>query len=307
MLQRGQAMSATAQRLNIRSAVAKLAPLAIQSQLVITHGNGPQVGLLALQTAANDPEPWPLDVLDAETEGMIGYVIEQEIRNALHLHSSSAGGVKRPLASILTMVRVDPQDPAMQNPTKFVGPVYSPEDASKLAQQRGWTFKPDGAPHHQRRVVPSPLPQQIIQLEPIKWLLEKGSVVIAAGGGGIPCAENAKGELEGVEAVIDKDLASSLLAKQLQADAFIMLTDVDAVFLNYGTKDAKAIKQANPDEMDYRQFAAGSMGPKVQAACEFAKETGKRAYIGGLANLEGLLKGESGTEISRDFEGVVTR
>ena len=225
LLRRGQPMTAENQRENVRIAAKALAPITEGNQLVISHGNGPQVGLLALQSAAyEEVEAYPLDVLGAQTEGMIGYMIEQELGNLLP--------IEVPFATILTMVEVDPEDPAFQNPTKPIGPIYKHEDAKLLETEKGWKMKPDG--DYWRRVVPSPEPHRIFEMRPIHWLLEHGTIVICAGGGGIPTIYNSEGNLEGVEVVIDKDRASSLLAFELEADLLIMATDADGVYLNLG-------------------------------------------------------------------------
>jgi len=298
LLKRGEPMTAANQRSNVRIAAQALAPVAAQARIVIAHGNGPQVGLLALQGAAYDKvETYPLDVLDAETEGMIGYMIEQELGNLLPF--------ERPFATLLTMVEVDPGDPAFGNPTKFIGPVYTKPDADRLAKEKGWAFKADG--EHWRRVVPSPQPKRIFEMRPIKWLLERNTVVIAAGGGGIPTMyePGANRKLVGVECVIDKDLASELLARELDADLFIMLTDIDAVYVDWGKPTQKAIRRASPAAIGAMPFPAGSMGPKVEAACRFASATGKRAAIGALADLSRILTGEAGTTVSADESGVV--
>src|SRR4051794_30573528 len=227
LLRRGQPMTADNQRENIRVAAEALAPVAEEHELVVSHGNGPQVGLLALQGAAyREVETYPLDVLGAQTEGMIGYLIEQELGNLLPK--------EKPLATVLTMVEVDPADPAFENPTKFIGPVYSREDAERLAGEKGWTVKPDG--DKWRRVVASPEPRQLFEIRPVEWLLEKGAVVICTGGGGIPTMyEPGTNHLVGAEVVVDKDRASALLARDLDADLFVMATDVDAVYRDWGT------------------------------------------------------------------------
>ena len=227
LLKRGEPMTADAQRTNVQVAAASLAPVAGAHELVISHGNGPQVGLLALQAAAyTEVEPYPLDVLGAQTEGMIGYLIEQELGNLLPADA--------PLATMLTMIEVSHDDPAFDDPTKFVGPIYSDEDAARLAAEKEWVFKRDG--DHMRRVVASPVPQRIFELRPIRWLLDHGTVVICAGGGGIPTtwAAGSERRLTGIEAVIDKDLASELLARDLDVDLFVMATDVDAVYDDVG-------------------------------------------------------------------------
>jgi carbamate kinase len=298
LLKRGEEMSAENQRRNVRAAARALAPIAEQHQLVVGHGNGPQVGLLALQGAAYERvETYPLDVLGAQTEGMIGYMIEQELGNLMPFH--------RPLATLLTMVEVDPADPAFQNPTKFIGPIYPKPEADRLAAERGWTFKLDG--QHWRRVVASPEPKRIFEVRPIRWLLRHGTIVIAAGGGGIPTMyqDGDERRLVGTECVIDKDLASELLARELRADLFVMLTDADAVFLDWGKATQRPIRRASPGALSELEFAAGSMGPKVTAACRFAALTGKRAAIGALEDLDAILQGTAGTTVDPRAEGIV--
>lgn len=295
LLRRGQAMTSENQRENVRTAAEQMAKVAPTNQLVIAHGNGPQVGLLALQGAAHDPKnPYPLDVLGAETEGMIGYMIEQEMGNLLPFEV--------PFATILTQVEVDSADPAFKTPTKPIGPVYLKEDAERLAKEKGWAIAPDGDKF--RRVVASPRPKRIFEIRPVKWLLEKGTIVICAGGGGIPTMYDGNKKLRGVEAVIDKDLCSALLAQELEADLLVIATDVDGVCINWGKPDQKTIAQAHPAELEKMGFAAGSMGPKVQAACEFARATGKRAAIGALADIEKIVRGEGGTQVSVTYQGI---
>ena len=287
LLRRGQPMTAKNQRENVRIAAQALAPIAAGNQLVISHGNGPQVGLLALQSAAyEEVEAYPLDVLGAQTEGMIGYMIEQELGNLLP--------IEYPFATILTMVEVDPEDPAFDEPTKPIGPVYSEAEAKRLEADKGWAMKPDG--EQWRRVVPSPEPHRIFEMRPIHWLLEKGTIVICAGGGGIPTIYNKEGNLEGVEVVIDKDRASALLAFELEADLLIMATDTDGVYLDWGTEGAHRIERTTPDEIEKYEFAAGSMGPKVEAAADFVSRTGQRAVIGALADIPAMVEGTSGTQ-----------
>ena len=294
LLRRGEEMTAENQRANVRIAAEALAVIATGNELIVSHGNGPQVGLLALQAGAyKEVEPYPLDVLGAQTEGMIGYMIEQEMGNLLPY--------EQPFATILTMVEVDPKDPAFGNPTKPIGPVYSKQDAKRLARKHGWTVKPDG--DYWRRVVPSPLPQHIFQLRPIRWLIEKGTIVICAGGGGIPTMYGEDRTLQGAEVVIDKDFASALLAKELDADLYIMATDVDAVYADWGQPDAKPIRQATYKDLKSGDFAAGSMGPKVIAACWFAEVTGRRAAIGALSDLARIVQGEAGTNIDPSRAG----
>jgi carbamate kinase len=255
---------------------------------VLSHGNGPQVGLLALQAAAyTEVEAYPLDVLGAQTEGMVGYMIEQELGNLLPFDV--------PLATILTMVEVDPDDPAFKNPTKFIGPVYDRAEADRLAADKGWDFKQDGAKW--RRVVPSPLPHRIFEIRPIEWLLEKNTIVICAGGGGIPTMYGRSSDrvLKGAEVVIDKDRASGLLARQLQADLYVMATDVDGVYLDWGQPTQRLLRRTTPAELAAEEFAGGSMGPKVEAACDFVGSTGRRAAIGALSDIERIVNGEAGT------------
>lgn len=295
LLRRGEALTAENQRRNVRVAAEALAPLAREHQLVISHGNGPQVGLLALQGAAyHQVEPYPLDVLGAQTEGMIGYMIEQELGNILPF--------EQPFATILSMVEVDPDDPAFENPTKPIGPVYNAEEARRLEQEKGWTMAKDG--DGCRRVVPSPLPKRIFQIRPVKWLLEKGCIVICAGGGGIPTFYGPDRKLQGAEAVVDKDRAGALLARELEADLFIMATDADAIYLDWGKPAQKAIRRVHPDELGRHGFAAGSMGPKVEAAIEFATRTGKTAAIGALADVEKIARGEAGTLVTAEAAGL---
>jgi carbamate kinase len=290
LLKRGEPMTAEVQRANVRIAAQALAPVSEKHQLVISHGNGPQVGLLALQGASYQAvEAYPLDVLGAETEGMIGYMIEQELGNLLPFEV--------PFATLLSMVEVDADDPGFKNPTKFVGPVYDKPEADRVAAEKGWVFKQDGAKW--RRVVPSPVPQRIFEIRPVKWLLDHGTIVICAGGGGIPTMyqPGADHKLAGVEAVIDKDLCSELLARELSADLLVMLTDADAVYADWGKPTQRPIRRTSPEALAGIQFAAGSMGPKVEAACRFAARTGKAAAIGALPDLSRIIAGEAGTTV----------
>jgi carbamate kinase len=300
LLQRGQPLTAENQRANAQTACAALAPVAMKHELVIAHGNGPQVGLLALQGSAYTAvETYPLDILDAQTEGMIGYIIEQELGNLLPQ--------ERPLATLVTMIEVDGADPAFGNPTKPIGPVYDKDEADRLTAEKGWAFKPDGESF--RRVVPSPAPKRIFEIGAIRLLLEQGAVVICAGGGGVPTRYTdedvpAGKRLVGVEAVIDKDLASALLAIDLDADLLAIVTDVDAAYANWGTPEQKRIRRADPSTLRGQGFAEGSMGPKVLAACEFVEKTGKRAVIGSMTDTPALLAGEAGTTVTLDAAGL---
>jgi len=297
LLRRGEPMTAENQRRNVRIAADALAPVAEHHKLVIAHGNGPQVGLLALQGAAYEQvETYPLDVLGAQTEGMIGYMIEQELGNRLPF--------ERPFATLLTMVEVDPHDPAFSNPTKFIGPIYDKGEADRLAAEKHWVFKQDGTAW--RRVVASPAPKRIFEIRPIKWLLDQNTIVIAAGGGGVPTMyEPGKVRtLAGVECVIDKDYASELLARDLDADLFVMLTDADAVYAGWGTPSQRPIRRATPHALGAMSFPAGSMGPKVAAACRFAEATGKDAAIGALEDLGRIIAGEAGTTVSARAAGI---
>ena len=296
LLQRGQALSAENQRENIRVAAGQMAEIHEQHELVIAHGNGPQVGLAALMDAAyTDVDPYPLDVLGAKTIGMIGYIIEQELGNIIPFEDH--------IITVLTQIVVDPADPAFQNPAKPVGPVYDKAEAEKLQSEKGWAMAPDG--EYFRKVVPSPLPQRIIEIDTIKMLVDNGVVVICAGGGGIPVAYDDESKLFGVEAVIDKDLASGLLAKGLDAEMFVMLTDVPSVYVDFGTQMQRAIRAAHPDAIEALDFPAGSMGPKVKGACKYVRETGFKSAIGQLSDLEAIMSGEAGTLISNDVNGIV--
>ena len=267
-------------------AVHALAPLARDHDLVITHGNGPQVGLLANESALDPdlPSPYPLDVLGAQTQGMIGYFFLQAFENALP---------GQQVVSLMCQTEVAADDPAFEEPTKFVGPIYSEDEARRLAGLRGWQVRPDGPSW--RRVVASPEPQSMVELPTIRMLLADGAVVICSGGGGIPVVRGSDGQLRGAEAVVDKDLATALLARNLEADALLVLTDVANVETDYGTSAARAIGRTTPSALRAGKFAAGSMGPKVEAACRFVEATGKPAMIGRLGEVAGLLAGRCGT------------
>ena len=293
LLRRGQPLTADNQLENIRRAAAQLARVASNHELVLTHGNGPQVGLLALQSAAYTAvESYPLDVLGAQTDGMIGYLLEQELANLLPL---------RTVTTLLTRVEVDPKDPAFAKPTKPIGPVYTQDEAKRVAAEKHWFMAPDGDSF--RRVVASPQPLRVLGLDPIRWLLERGALVIAAGGGGIPVVRGADGHsLQGVEAVIDKDLCSGVLAHELQADCLVIATDVAAVYLDWGTPQQRALGKVSPKTLSGLSFPAGSMGPKIDAACRFVQASGKRAVIGSLDQIEAMLSGDAGTQITLDGE-----
>jgi carbamate kinase len=299
LLKRGQRPDADVQQRNVAAAVAALGPLAAEHELVITHGNGPQVGILALQSAT-DPHlttPYPFDVLGAQTQGMIGYWLLQQLQNTL------AG---REVAAIINQTLVDANDPAFREPTKFVGETYSETEASALTASRGWTMRRDGSTW--RRVVGSPRPQRVVETSLIRLLLDSGAVVICAGGGGVPVIRNARGKLEGVEAVVDKDLTSALLAEALGADALLLLTDVHCVQLDFGKPNPKRIERATPESLRKLHFPSGSMGPKVEAVCRFVERTSGMAAIGRLEDVEAILAGRTGTAVTPTghFEGAHT-
>jgi len=289
LLRRGEPMTMSHQIANIRRAAQQIARLADGNQLIVAHGNGPQVGLLALQAAAAGPAgAAPLDVLDAESEGMIGYLLEQELANALP--------PQRQVATLLTRVEVDARDPAFTHPTKPIGPVYTEAEAKSLVISKGWSVAQDG--NDFRRVVASPRPQRIVALQPIHWLLGHDAVVIAAGGGGIPVTVAADGRTRcGVEAVIDKDLCSALLAADVDADLLLIATDVDAVYADWHTPCERVLSEVSVAGLRSMSFPAGSMGPKVEAACEFVLRTGRPAVIGSLDRIEAMASGTAGTRV----------
>jgi carbamate kinase len=296
LLRRGEPLESEIARRNAKVAAEALATLAREHQLVVTHGNGPQIGLLALQNEAyRDVPSYPLDVLGAESEGMIGYVMEQELGNALP-------GCQ--IASLLTQTVVDPADPAFARPTKPIGPTYSAEVAQRLASERGWAVAPDGADgsgtDRWRRVVASPGPRSIVELPTIRLLLDHNVLVICAGGGGIPVVVDAHGARYGVEAVVDKDLVTALLAQELGADLLVLLTDVTSVELDWGTPHARPLRETTVRELSEYQFAPGSMGPKVEAALSFVSNTGRPAAIGALADAAAVVNGTAGTMIRRN-------
>ncbi|WP_417713204.1 carbamate kinase [Pseudophaeobacter arcticus] len=292
LLRRGEPLTAAVQRTNVRLAALALADLARDHEIIVAHGNGPQVGLLALQGASYDPQkPWPLDVLGAETDGMIGYLIEQELMNALPKGSRCA--------SLLSRVEVDPKDPAFDTPSKPIGPVYTDKEAALAASDHGWQMVQE-ATGGMRRIVPSPMPLRVIGLEAIKVLLHAEHIVICAGGGGIPVIRNASGDMEGVEAVIDKDRTSALLALGLDADALLLLTDVPAVYRDFGAPNQTAISTTTPAKLGSLDLPPGSMGPKVAAAVAFATASGKLAGIGQLTDARAIIEGRAGTRVLAD-------
>ena len=289
LLRRGQKPDADVQEANVARAAAALASLGDQYELVITHGNGPQVGVLAMQSAA-DPHlttPYPFDVLGAQTQGMIGYWLLQAMQNNLP---------GRQVAAIINQTLVAAGDPAFDNPTKFVGEVFEEGEAKELAARRGWTVRRDGSGW--RRVVGSPRPQRVVETRLIRLLLNSGAVVVCAGGGGVPVIRNEQGHLEGVEAVVDKDLTAAVLAEALEADALLVLTDVPHVVRGFGTPEEVPILRATPAALRREDFPAGSMGPKVDAVCRFVEVTGDMAAIGRLEDAGAILNGDAGTIVT---------
>ena len=286
LLRRGEPLEADIQRKNIATAAKNIARIAEEYNVVLVHGNGPQVGLLALQNSAyTKVAPYPLDVLGAESQGMIGYMLIQELKNLMP---------SRNVTALLTQVQVDPKDPAFANPTKFIGPVYEEAEARALAAEKQWSVKADGK--FFRRVVPSPLPRRIVEGDAIETLIAQGHLIICTGGGGIPVTWDGQC-LTGIEAVIDKDMSAAYLAKQIKADALLILTDADAVYLDWGKPTQHPLRVTSPTELAGVKFDAGSMGPKVEASCEFVKATGGMVGIGSLEDGLAILKGEAGTNI----------
>lgn len=292
LMKRGEPLTTTGQWANMHQAARALGRIAHQHQLVLTHGNGPQVGLLAMQSECFEgADTYPFDVMCAATAGMIGYMIEQELGNLL--------GYDFPIATLLTRVLVDPDDPEFESPSKFIGPDFDEQEACLLARRRGWTFRQDGK--HWRRVVPSPEPQAIMGHRPLNWLLAQNAIIICAGGGGIPVCCQADGKTAaGVEAVIDKDRASALLASEVSADLFVIATDVDGVYTDFGTPKQALLSSTTPNQLDCLGFSKGSMGPKVEAACRFVRTTGRPAAIGALDEIDRVVAGEVGTLIEPD-------
>ena len=293
LLPRGATPDTSIQVAKVRLAVAALKPLAAQHELVITHGNGPQVGLLAAATADSDlpANVYPLDTLVAQTQGMIGLWITQALGDALP---------GRPVAGVLTRTLVDPDDPAMSRPTKFVGAVLGEEESRRLAHERGWVMARDG--EHWRRVVPSPRPLRVLEADVVSALVGRGAVVVCAGGGGVAVRSWADGTHEGVEAVVDKDLASAVLAEQIGADLLIVLTDVAGVVAGYGTPQARLLERATPAQLRELGLPAGSMGPKAEACANFVERTGGRAVIGALGQAAEIVAGCAGTQVVPDAD-----
>lgn len=289
LLRRGEKPDAVIQIEHVRAAARALAPLAAHHELLICHGNGPQVGMLSLESE-NDPSltrPYPLDALVAQTQGMIGYWLAQCLHNA---------GVTKPVLSIVTQTLVDAHDPAFAAPTKFVGPVYDHQHALELAELHGWQVAADG--DRWRRVVPSPEPQRIIEQDSITHLLQTQTVVICGGGGGAPVTDDGTGRLQGVEAVVDKDFTAALLAVAVHADRLLVLTDVPAVMADFGTPRAAPLSRLDLDDLSRMRFPAGSMGPKIAACHRFVATTGRRAAIGSLSEATAVLDGSAGTTIT---------
>lgn len=293
--QRGEPMTVATERENVHVAARAVGAISNAGhEVIVTHGNGPQVGLLALQASSFDTESaYPFDVLGAATEGIIGYLIEQEVGNVVP--------VDKHVVTVLTQTEVSPDDPAFADPTKFVGPIYGEAEARALADANGWTVRPDGA--HWRRVVPSPAPLAIVEVDAVNLLLAAGYLVICAGGGGIPTVLDASGQLVGVEAVIDKDRAAAVLARDLDADLLVIATDVDSVYLDWRTPTQRPLAAVHPDDLAALPFPAGSMGPKAEAAIEFARLGGGRAaVIGALGDLSAMVEGRAGTRVAVDVE-----
>ena len=291
LLERGEKPDAALQRRHVRRAAEALAPLAVENELIVCHGNGPQVGVLALESEADTAlsRPYPLDVLGAQTQGMIGYWLVQELHNA---------GVTRPVVAVITQTVVDVTDPAFAVPTKFIGPVYSQEDAVRLAALHGWTVAADG--HAFRRVVPSPQPQRIVERSSIRLLMDAGAVVVCGGGGGSPVVEGSDGRLTGVDAVVDKDFTAAQIAVALAADRLLLLTDVAAVMRDFGTPDATPIRHLDLAQVALLDLPDGSMGPKLAACARFTSLTGRPSAVGALDQAADVLAGAAGTTLTTD-------
>jgi len=305
LIRRGQPGSTEVQRENLETAARALVDLAERSgaEIVLTHGNGPQVGFLAIsaEMAAEVVPAPPLDVLGAETQGQIGYLMSQALHRAF-----LERGITREIAVVVSQVVVRTDDPAFSHPTKPVGPIYDEATARAHAAERGWSIAPDGT--HWRRVVPSPKPLRLLEAPSIRTLVDAGVLVIASGGGGIPVAELADGRYEGREAVIDKDLAAVVLARAVGADGLLLLTDVDAVYRGWGTDQAEAVRRMSPEEalagLDAKSWPAGSMGPKIRACAEFVQSGGRFAAIGRLEDAAALAWGRAGTRFGNRRLGL---
>jgi carbamate kinase len=293
LLRRGEPLELATQRANIATAARVIAAIAREHAVIVAHGNGPQVGLLALQAEAyGEVAPYPLDVLGAESEGMIGYLLEQSLRSELP---------EREIATLLTQVEVDAKDPAFDAPTKPIGPVYTDAVASELRRKRGWTLVRDG--EGWRRAVPSPLPERIVEQATVRRLFEAGVLLICAGGGGIPVVRAPGGSLEGVDGVVDKDRTAALLCSEVSADRLLLLTDVACVYRDWPNAE-EPIERATPEELEGRAFDKGSMGPKVAAACDFVRATGGEALIGALEDATAMIAGRAGTRVARADDHV---
>lgn len=289
LLPQAESINTDVQRKNIRSIARKIAKFAVNNELIIVHGNGPQIGLLALQNPAAS-----LDVLGAQTQGMIGYILQQELKNQLP---------EQAVVTIVTQTLIDPSDIALSEATKPIGPFYTQEQAQLLAQENHW--KMVEVADKFRRAVPSPRPQKIIEIDTIRYLLDNNTIVICAGGGGIPTCYDQHNQLIGIEAVIDKDFSASCLAQSLRADRLIIAMDADAIYLHWGTQDQTKIEQAHPDALEEFNFAAGSMRPKIQAVIEYVRATGNKAVVGALLDLSDMLQGKKGSVISQEHVGIV--
>ncbi len=293
LLHRGEAPDAEVQEANIDRVTTAIAGLALEHEIVVTHGNGPQIGLLAEESAA-DPAlsaPYPLDLLGAQTQGMIGSLLVRALHDTLPGHR---------ITGLVTHTVVRADDPAFGRPTKFVGQMYSRKTAEALARRHGWHIAKDG--RGWRRVVPSPTPERILEADTIHDLLGSGALVVCAGGGGVPVtADHDTGALTGVEAVVDKDLTAALLAEDLKADFLLILTDVPCVYAGYGTHDPRPVLDATPDDLRRGGFPAGSMGPKAEAAARFVERTGALAAIGALDAAYEIVHGRSGTLVRPDL------
>jgi len=287
LLQRGEPQEEENLVNNIKRAVKAIANLAKDHTLILCHGNGPQVGLLSLQADAyHEVKPYGLDVLCAESQGMIGYLLQRELNSELK---------DKTVVTLITQVIVDHNDPAFKQPSKPIGPFYSKEEANQYQQEKNWQFIEEK--NGFRRIVPSPMPFEIVELPLIKLLVENRCLVICGGGGGISVFKNVNNQLVGIESIIDKDLTAAEIAIALKADKFVILTDIDGVYKNWEQKNAQVIRNITSDELEQMQFAAGSMEPKIKAATKFVQDTNKKVMIGALIDAEKVLREEAGTTI----------